>query len=61
MKYQDTDTTVNGFVVGLKVGTPIQDAIEPEADGYDHLRDHTTRKGTMIQDVEGEQPIPVEE
>ncbi|MCC5910153.1 MAG: hypothetical protein JJT76_06915 [Clostridiaceae bacterium] len=61
MKYQDTENTVNGHVVGIKVGTPLKDVKAPEDDGYDHLRNQTTRVGTLLQDEKNEESIPIEE
>lgn len=62
MKYQDdiNKNTVNGKAVGIKTGSPIQDALNPTDDGYDHLRaiEHI---GTVLQDGIGDNPTPKEE
>jgi hypothetical protein len=60
MKYQDTENTVNGFVVGIRVGSPLKDALAPTDDGYNHLRE-VQHVGTVLQDAEGEPLTPVEE
>ncbi|MBZ4655603.1 MAG: hypothetical protein JG759_151 [Thermoanaerobacter sp.] len=51
MKYQDDlqKGIVNGKAVGIKTGSPTPDALNPNDDGYDHLRaiEHV---GTILQD-----------
>ena len=51
MKYQDdaVNKTVNGFPVGVRIGSPMQDALNPTDDGYDHLR-KVEHVGTVLQD-----------
>ena len=62
MKYQDDlqKGIVNGKAVGIKTGSPIQDALNPNDDGYDHLRaiEHV---GTVLQDGIGDNLTPKEE
>lgn len=60
MKYQDGTNTVNGFTVGVMVGTPLKDALNPSDDGYDNLRT-VERIGTVVQDADpdAENPTPV--
>lgn len=62
MKYQDdvNKKTVNAHYVGVRPGTNLQDAFDPEDDGHGHLR-HSGRVGTVLQDGHGENPTPVEE
>jgi hypothetical protein len=52
MKYQDNaaKTVINGFQVGIKLGSPIRDGQAPADDGYDHLRNNTEHVGTVLQD-----------
>lgn len=61
MKNQDGTNTVNGFPVGIKTGSPMQDAADPGNDGYDHLRS-IERVGTVLQDTDpdAENPTPEE-
>lgn len=55
MQYKDyTDSTtgerwINGQYVGIRIGTPLKDGVDPTSDGYSHLRD-TRHIGTMTQD-----------
>lgn len=51
MKYQDGTNTVNGFTVGVMVGTPLKDALNSSDDGFDHLRT-VERIGTVVQDAD---------
>ncbi len=53
MKYKDDleKGYVNGYYVGKKQGTKIQDKELPEDDGYNYLRD-AKRFGTVMQDRE---------
>lgn len=62
MKYQDdaTKNTANGFEVGVRSGSPLQDALAPADDGYDHLR-ATEHVRSVLQDAAGVNPTPVEE
>jgi len=62
MKYQDnvSKKTVNAHYVGARPGTNLQDALNPEDDGYGHLR-HSKHIGTVLQDDQGENPTPAEE
>lgn len=64
MKYQDdtVNKTVNGFHVGVRIGSPLKDALNPIDDGYDHLR-ATEHVGTVLQDgaENAVNPIPKEE
>ena len=62
MKYQDdvVNKTVNGFPVGVRIGTPMQDAANPTDDGYDHLR-NTEHVGSVLQDATGVNPTPAAE
>jgi hypothetical protein len=62
MKYQDDANkhTVNGVCVGVRTGSPMQDAANPTDDGYEHLR-QTEHVGTVLQDAADDNPIPEEE
>ena len=62
MRYQDdtNKNTVNGKAVGIKIGSPSQDALNPIDDGYDHLR-AVEHVGTVLQDGIGDNPTPKEE
>lgn len=62
MKYQDNleKGVVNGFTVGIKQGSPLKDALDPDNDGHDHLRS-VKRIGTVLQDGQGQNPTPAEE
>ena len=62
MKYEDdaVNKTVNGFQVGVRPGSPMQDALAPADDGNDHLR-AVEHVGTVIQDHTGVNPTPSEE
>lgn len=58
----DEVNTVNGYPIGVRTGTALQDAEDPTNDGYDHLR-NTERIGTPLQDAlesEVENPTPEE-
>mgnify|MGYP004706973093 CR=1 FL=1 len=61
MKYQDGTNTVNGTTVGIRTGSPMQDAADPGNDGYDHLR-NVEHVGTVLQDPnpDAENPTPAE-
>lgn len=56
VKYKDyTDQktgekTVNAHYVGERQGTPLGDALAPDMDGYEHMRD-MGRFGTITQDA----------
>ncbi|MDS1029166.1 hypothetical protein RDV78_01435 [Bacillota bacterium LX-D] len=64
MKYQDdaVNKTVNGFQVGIRIGTPTPDGLNPTDDGYDHLR-KVEHVGTVMQDGHSNaiNPTPKEE
>lgn len=51
MKYQDdaVNKTVNGFQVGVRIGSPLKDAANPTDDGYGHLRS-VEHVGTVLRD-----------
>lgn len=55
MKYQDyTDPEskekyINGHYVGIKHGTPTNDKLGPNRDGYEHIRE-AEQHGTITQD-----------
>jgi hypothetical protein len=53
MKYDDNleNNIVNGTYVGVRVGSPLGDALSPEDDGYNHLRE-TEHFGTPTQDAQ---------
>ena len=57
MKYEDTNTTINGIVKPIRVGTPMQDGANPTDDGYDHIRG-IQHFGSVIQDSKGEKLNP---
>jgi len=62
MKYEDDlgRHMVNGQYVGVREGTPMQDAANPGSDGYDHLR-ATNYCGSVMQDAQGINPTPKSE
>jgi len=63
MKYQDdlANGRVNGTVVGIRIGSPTPDALNPTDDGYDYLRG-VEHVGTVTQDgdVNAINPTPKE-
>ncbi|WP_415536039.1 bacterial Ig-like domain-containing protein [Dehalobacter sp. 4CP] len=60
MKYRDDESqnTVNGTYVGVRIGSPMQDAADPTNDGYDDIR-ATEHIGTVLQDSKGTNPTPL--
>jgi len=51
MKYKDTSSSVvNGIYVGVSAGTRLVDALAPESDGLDFVRD-TDHFGTIADDA----------
>jgi hypothetical protein len=61
MKYQDDlqKGIVNG-IVGIRIGSPTPDGLNPTDDGYDHLR-AIENVGTVLQDGIGDNLTPKEE
>lgn len=61
MKYQDDPENymVNGTYVGVRLGGPLRDALAPDSDGYDHLRE-AKHIGTVLQDAIGPNPVPID-
>lgn len=61
MKYQDNLNKgyVNGVYVGIKSGSPTQDAADPARDDYDHIRS-IEYVGTVLQDADGTNHTPEE-
>ncbi|MGO4345532.1 hypothetical protein AB4Z45_08580 [Paenibacillus sp. MCAF9] len=60
MKYKDDlpNGYVNGYYVGLRQGSPTQDALESQGDGHSVQRD-TVRIGTVTPDaLEPNYPAP---
>lgn len=51
MKYKDTSSSVvNGIYVGVSAGSKLVDALAPESDGLDFVRE-TDHFGTIIDDA----------
>ena len=60
MKYRDdaANNTVNGFLTGVRIGSPLRDALAPANDGHNHLRS-VERVGSVLQDHIGVNPTPL--
>jgi hypothetical protein len=61
MKYADGTNSVNGFYVGTPVGLRLADALAPDDDGLDYLRNDTEHVGTITGDsADPDFPQPAE-
>jgi hypothetical protein len=51
MNYPDTQNSANGYITGVSVGKRLADALSPNDDGLDYLRNNTVHIGTMTADA----------